>query len=328
MSMRNAACLLLATAAFTAAAEPPREGVLDANHLLQQGKPDAALQAYRNLQIDEPESELLYFNIGCAQLETADEPATEEDSVAAVEALSAAKASFDKAAMAEHPDIRRDARFNRVNCDSRLAKQLAASGDHEAAVSAFEDSIYGYEDFLEQYPGHPGAEKNLNHMRYLLKKMLQNPPPEQEQQQQSEEQEDGEENQSGDEQDQQNEDSGEQDGEPQGQPEDDPSPTDAEQEQPGDQSDQEQEGDENEQQQSDEDSTDEGQSSGNAEGDQQQAPGENQSDATSSTGEEPVDLPNKETIEAILEALQERDKQEQQNMRRVPQNPRRSGPWW
>jgi len=321
------ATIVIVAAAYIAAADPPRNEIVEANHLLQQGNTNEALQAYRNLQIDDPESELLYYNIGCAQYESAPEPNADapDDSIAAINTLNAAKASFNKAAMADSPDIRRDARYNRVNCDSLLTTHLAATGDHETAVKMFEDTIFGYEDFLEQYPGHPGAQKNLNKARYELKKMLQDPPePQEEQDQDQGEDGEGEENQDGD----QEQEGDQQEGESKDEPGDQNSQEQSDQQQPGDESNPEEGTDKEKQDQSGEDQSGEGESGpDSAEGDEEKS-GDSQAKADGTPGEESKELPNKETIESILDALQERDKEEQQNMRRVPQNPRRSGPWW
>ena len=335
MFKRSACCLMVGLAAIAAAADPPRDDVADANNLLKQGKTQAALSKYRSLQIDEPESELLYYNIGCAELESVNQRGGTPDEPIAIEALNNAKKWFDKASMAEDPTIRRDARFNRINADSQVAKILSAGQDREGAIKAFEDAIFGYEDFLDQYPGHAGARKNLDHMRYQLKTMLQDPPEQQDQQDQ--ESGEGEENQSGDPQEQQDQ-------------QQDQQGEEGEQGDQQDQGDQDQSGDQEnaqapgEQQPGDDPMTDEGEREDDAsqpgddqqedskpddqDGDQSPKAGENQSEANGTPSEEPIDLPSKDTIEAILSALQERDKEEQKNMRRVPQNPRRAGPWW
>lgn len=335
MFTRNPIALMLITVAMAAAADPPRNDVAEANNLLKQGKPQAALNKYRSLQIDDPESELLYYNIGCAELESVGGSGAAPDEPLAIESLNNAKKWFDKASMAEDPTIRRDARFNRINSDSQMAKILATGEDREGAIKAFEDAIYGYEDFLDQYPGHAGAQKNLNHMRYLLKTMLQKPPEEQEQQ--PPENGEGEKNQSGDQQEQQEQqnqdgDKGEQGDEQEGNEQGQPGDQDVEKapgEQPSDgdpMSDEAANEDESGQpgdEQSEDSKPDE------QDGDKTPKAGENESDTTGGTPtEEPADLPSKDTIEAILNALQERDQEEQKNMRRVLQNPRRSGPWW
>jgi Ca-activated chloride channel family protein len=313
--------------AVSAFAEPPRDEVASANALLRRGHPGDALEAYRNLQIDDPESSLLYYNIGCAQLESAGD-ANADDPAAAAETLTEARASFDKAAMAEDPAVRRDARFNRVNVDSQLAKRLSESGDYEAATKAFEEAIYGYEDFLEQYPDHEGAQQNLDHMRYLLKKMLQNPPPEQEQQnQQQNEREEGEgDNQNQQQQDQQSEEGEQQEGDQQRDQSEQQSSDESDQSKAGENDEQEDQPGQDESEETGDQSSD--QDTAGSEGDDQQAPGDEASGANEPGDEQSVDLPNKETIEAILDALKERDKQEQHNMRRVPQDPRRTGQWW
>jgi len=327
MQKLRAVVLLIAVTAFTAAADPPRTGVAEANGLLEQGKAEAAIQAYRNLQIDDPESDLLYYNIGCAHLESIPEPSPDQDNSAAIDSLNAAKISFDKAVMAEDATIRRDARYNRINCDSQLAKRLQSSGDYKGTVSAFEDAIYGYEDFLDQYADHAGARKNLNHMRYQLKKMLQNPPPEQDQQEQQD-QENGE-GEEGDQQEQQDQDGEQEDGEENNDSGEDESQGESQDQQPGDNPGDDQKDGEDQQQESGEDPSDDGEpGDASSTEDDHDKPGDDQTNRNGTPGDEPVDLPSRETIEAILDALQEQDQEEQKNMRRVRQNLPRSNKWW
>jgi len=189
------------------AAESFGKRMQKANTTLQNGDADGALSQYRELQVEQPESDLLYYNIGTAlynqALQNVDLKATED----AIESLNNAKASFGKVLNASDPDIRMNAAYNHANSEALIAQQSAGVGKYEETIEAFKESITQYEQFLKQYPKHQQAKTNLDHMRYLLKSMLQNPPPPEEQQdQQDQEQQDQNEQQQQDQQDQQQDD--------------------------------------------------------------------------------------------------------------------------
>lgn len=153
----------------------------EANTLLESGDAAAALGIYRDLQIDDPESKALYYGSGCAQYEQGVNKLAAEAADEAIELFEAAESAFQKAALSPSPRLRRDAAYNLTNATAQLAKLSLFSGDYEGAVEAFEDAIKKYEDFLARYPDHQKARNNLAHMRFYLKKMMQNPPQPQEQ---------------------------------------------------------------------------------------------------------------------------------------------------
>lgn len=151
---------------------------------LRGGDTNTALEAYRDLQVDDPESELLYYNIGRAHYKEGEAEAELESPEGAVEAFNLAKASFEKVLTSSDEEIRTSAGFNYANCIAQMAKQSVSLGDHEKTIAAFEESVGSYEEFLRRHPDHEGAKNNLDHMRYYLKNLMQNPPPPQDQQQQ------------------------------------------------------------------------------------------------------------------------------------------------
>lgn len=189
---RVAACILAVLWCLGAEAESFTERFERANALLASGDSEGALGIYRDLQIDDPESDVLYYGTGCAQYEQGLDKGASEIPDEASEAFETAEASFLKATLSANPEVRRNAGYNLANTAAQLAKLGRASAGHETTVAAFEESIEKYEDFLARYPGHREARDNLEHMRFLLKEMLQNPPPPQDEQEntgQGEEQE-------------------------------------------------------------------------------------------------------------------------------------------
>jgi outer membrane biosynthesis protein TonB len=182
--------LLLLVSAGAAGMESFRDRLEQAHTQLRNGDIDAALQAYRDLQTDEPESELLYYSIGGARYERGKQEVAAGAFKDACASFQEAKDSLDKAVNASDPELRRQARFNSANCSAQIAMQSVAAQEYENTVKAFEECVKEYEDFLRLYPGHEGAKTNLDHMRYQLKKLLQNPPQKQPQQQGQDQQND------------------------------------------------------------------------------------------------------------------------------------------
>ena len=306
----------------TAHAGSFRERLNEANALLRSGNLEGAVRAYRELQIEEPESAELYYNLGCArfQQELKESPVSAANAQAEpVQPFEEARASFDKAMTLGGGEVRRNAAFNRANCLAQAAKNMPEEQGQEQLVAAYQESIKAYEEVLRQFPDHQDARQNLDHMRYLLKKMLQNPPPP------SEEQKGGGENQPQEEQQQQNQ----------------------------EQSNPEQQGGQQQQQQqaqSEEDQQDtekqEGKSPSQPEeqkgSEDQKEPEQTpqQSSAESGDREEIEDehdpqpkgeaqrAPDRQTLEALLQSLEERDEMERRNERRQQREPQLKGEWW
>jgi len=200
--------LLMLTSSTVLAGESFNDQLAKGHALLQNGDVDGALAQYRDLQIEDPESDVLYYSTGCAEygrgLQEMGQKAPED----ALASFQTAKESFQKVLGASEPDLRDNAAFNHANCTARIAMVAAAAQKYDETVAAFEESVQEYESFLKQHPNHEGAQKNLDHMRYLLKSMLQNPPPpeeQQNQQQQDQQQEEQEQQQQQEEQEQQKE---------------------------------------------------------------------------------------------------------------------------
>jgi hypothetical protein len=170
------------------AAESFNSRLQKGHELLRNGDPEGALTQYRDLQTEDPESDALYYSIGCAQYEESMQAVQQKAPQDALASLETAKASFEKVLTARDPGIRRNAAFNHANTVAQIAMQSAAAQKYEETTKAFEESVKEYEAFLKQHPDHEGARKNLDHMRYLLKSMLQNPPPPQQQQGQGQQQ--------------------------------------------------------------------------------------------------------------------------------------------
>ena len=263
----------------------------EAHALLNDGDVDGAVALYRDLQTDDPESDVLYYNLGRAHYEGAMQEAgldAHEDALASIEQ---AMEAFEKVLHSADPEVRRDAAYNHANCVAQVAKLSATAQKHQETVEAFEQSVAEYEDFLRQHPDHEGARNNLDHMRYLLKSMLQNPPPPQQQQ-------------------------GEGDDENQDQEQQDDQGQDQQQEQEGQQQQQDQEEgpeDKQEEQQAEQ---------------QQQAQEQDESDEQEPSSEEEAPPDDRQNVEAILQSLEDIDEQEQHDARTQRPDTRLRNDWW
>ena len=180
---------------------------------------------------------------------------------------------------------REDLEWIEANSKSDPLRKRAVQMIEKLAAASVGDvnkvlTIVAYEKVLRQQPDHAGAKTNLNHARYLLKTMLQDPP----QEQQNADDEGGEEGEQG----------------------------------------------RNEQQSEEgENSEQEGQ-----EGEEEPPEGEDESDPSESGGD-PQDAsaqtqPLKDqNIEAILQSLEDKNREEQKNLRKAKGPPKiREGKWW
>ncbi|MFA6241655.1 MAG: hypothetical protein WC655_12050 [Candidatus Hydrogenedentales bacterium] len=320
--MRKAAWILIAlVTSCTARSESFVDKLNDANAKLRNGESQAALDAYRELQIENPESDVLYHNLGCAQYSKGTDDAKSGAKTAGTEVFNEAKASFEKAQMSDSPAIRRSALFNRANSIAQQAISMDPAADQKAVAGAFEESIKSYEEILANDPGNKDAQTNLDHMRYLLKKMLQKPP-EQDQQQpgEKEEQKEGEKK----DQEEKQESGGEQQ-EQQPEKQDEQQQSKSESEEKKDQAEQQQEDqkqpdkpDQKEQQQSEQEAQDKENAAAQ--------PEENQ--AAEAQAEDAPDAKDMQAVEALLQSLDDQDQREQMEMRRGTRDSRPKGDWW
>ena len=311
---RSATCLgitLAMMAVFTigAGASSFHSDLAQGNARLRAGDVEGAMAVFRELQVEYPDSELIHYGIGCAHLEAA-EQLLERNAVSdAMEAFELARAAFSRAQTGSDAAVRRNAAYNEANAMARQALELGHMGAQDIVIEAFEQAINQYEDVLRRYPDHEDAQHNLDHMRYQLKRMLQEPPPP------PEDQEDGQ-------------------------------PEESEEETPSDDDDDEGEGpppetDQEEQDEQDGPSPDD--PDGTADDDEDDATNDGAEpfddwDAPEDEAPDPLEWdeaeeeeppsPDRQAIEAILESLMEMDEREQQRMRRGTPDERFPREWW
>ncbi|GMV94394.1 MAG: hypothetical protein AMXMBFR82_41720 [Candidatus Hydrogenedentota bacterium] len=312
--MRNATAIVLLCALASAShADSFREKLNAANALLRGGDVQAALDGYRDLRVDDPESPELLYNLGCARYQEALQDLQGALKSAEENPFAEAHATFEKAQALGGGALREDAAFNKANCLAQFARYLSPDDvGQDEIIDAYQQSIAAYEDVLRQYPDHAGARKNLDHMRYTLKKMLQNPPPPPD--------------------------------ENQGKGENEPQEEQKQEEQPPDPSTEQQPGEQEQPQQAQQDSESEDESQQQEqpepeESEENQDPEEQMQNAAEPDEQEEEeqrearaveagDLPDRQTIEALLQSLEDRDQMEQQSERREPRQTRIRREWW
>lgn len=256
---------------------------------LDEGEFDKALEAFNELKIETPESALVDYSIASTYYKKAVSRISDENKEEVIESLMEAKERFEELIRKPEPFLKENAPFNAANCSAQIAKLYDPKEEYGQRVIGLKGAIDEYDKVLLVDPEHVSAKKNRNHLSYLLKKMLQDPPPEQKS---PEEGDGGEEENEGEE---------EQEGE-------DPSEGENEEE----------EGEEGEEEDSEGDSEED-----DSDSDDQSQDGEQQQ--SSENGKTPEEA----NIEAILESLEEINKEEQKNLRRAQRAPQiKGGKWW
>lgn len=292
-------------------AESLHDRIQQANGLLKSGEVDKALDAYHELQIDHPDSPVLDYNVGCAEYEKGVRTIQSDKKSADKAALSRAVDQFNRAMQSGDPKVSNSAAYNRATTLAQTAKLLGNDEPQPERVKAFQDAIRAYEDVLKADPDNEGAKQNIDHLRYAMKLATLPPPP-----QQGGEDSKQQENQGND----------------KNQPNPDASqPNEEQNEQKPDNQPQQQD----EQNQQDNQNTSSQQSQGkeqqdqsNAGQDQSQAanPLEQEEDRQQSTGTPP---PDRQAVEALLQNLDDQDKQLQKELNKGERTTRvRASGWW
>jgi len=150
----------------------------------RRGNAAGALETYRELLVEYPDSEALLFGMGCAQYLQGERDLEMGAPAKAPAAFAEANASFERLQAARDRRLRVSAGFNRANCTVQAVK-LMPPERHEEQVSGLRAAVAAYEDVLrdaETSRLRERAAQNLDHARYLLKRLLQDPPKEAEQQ--------------------------------------------------------------------------------------------------------------------------------------------------
>jgi Ca-activated chloride channel family protein len=258
---------------------------------LRSGESQAALDSFLELKTESPDSPLVDYSIASAHYALGMSSLQGDSPDAAKENFEKAKDGFFN--LRNHPNsfVQKNVPVNIANCTAQLARGLNPQEQFQERLAGLKQAINEYEIALRLDPENRQAQNNLNHVRFLAKKMLQNPPPEQKP---VNEGEGGDEGEQGDEK---------QEGE-------DPNQNDNEDSEPQDEDGEESDGEQDQQ-----------------EGENQNNPNEGDNPEDSSEQGDPID---EENIESILKELEEKSKEEQKNLRKSKEQPRipSGGKWW
>ena len=294
--MRNG-CILIAflcTVSFAGYAEYFDGRFEPGYSLLEQGEFDKALENFEQLKTDTPDSELVDYSIASVAYRKAVSLRENENIEGAIEEFSKAKGQFDPLASSIDEFLREHAPLNSANCTSQIAKLYHPEQQYKERVQGLAQALHEYDTFLGQFPGHTVAQRNRDHVSYLLKQLLRNPPPEEEQEQEQE-----------------------QDGDEDSEDKDDQEQKDQEESEDGDDNPDENNPDDNEQKEGDQDPKDPADAQNN------------ESESSNPQKGQNGKTPEEQNIEAILESLEAKNQEEQKELRKTKTLPRvKGGKWW
>ena len=134
-----------------------QRSVKKGNSFYQKGKYDEALKYYNEAALDEPDSEVVNFNIGTALYR-------KQDYERAIE-------TFNKALLSDNPDIEQKAAYNIGNCKFRLGK-LKENTDIAAAVNFYRQALDYYKRAIELNQDNADAKYNHEFVERELKILL------------------------------------------------------------------------------------------------------------------------------------------------------------
>lgn len=300
--MRNLiVAAMVITCSAQAAAQMFDARLADAFSRIESGDYDGAVQEFNELKVDHPQSELIDYGLASALYAKAAHDYETGNREMAEVGMNAARKRFQDLRQSPQPEVSRDAQFGEANSLAIVARDKAREyiekfpvvrpEDYKTAEETAGNAVRALEDYVARYPEDDRARTNLNHARYTLKSIQQRQP-DQQQQQQSEGEDEGDQQQ-----DQQSGDQGEEGGE-------------------------DQEG-EDEQESGDQGSEDQEEADADqGETDQSGAGAETRADMSQN------EL-SRQNIEAILQSLEDINREEQKNLMRADTAPRtRDGQWW
>lgn len=169
--------MLLAVVYGAALPAASLDAVIDqANHLLATGQPGAALEQCREAQVEYPNSAALLFAIASAEAAVAEERLREHAGEEAGVQFRSARETFTRAAAKNPARFGPAATYNAATCLVHLDATFDPASAYDERVENLRRAVAAFEACLEAYPDHEKARKNLDHARYQLNLLLQDPP--------------------------------------------------------------------------------------------------------------------------------------------------------
>lgn len=174
----------LSVAIHAAFAQSYSQRLRDANAHLQAGEPEEALTLYTDLKIDDPESDLIAHNMGLAKMRYADELRERGATGDAIQSLEEAAGHFEHAMDLGNEEVIESAEFAKANASFKSAEAHKDQSAFQNALEGYKQAISEYENVLRHDPTHAGARQNRNLAKLRLKELMRDTPPEQQQQEQ------------------------------------------------------------------------------------------------------------------------------------------------
>jgi tetratricopeptide (TPR) repeat protein len=171
---------LLATSVAPAWADAFHTRLREVNVLLEQGLFDEATKALDEMKVDYPDRPVLDYALGSAQYQRAEGLSAAGKPAEALSAYKDAETRFSGISPQADAKIALAAAFGRANAMAQQAKMAASPDKYKEAITALRNTEAAYQDVIKRDPAYPGAQQNLDHIRLMLKQMLQNPPQSQE----------------------------------------------------------------------------------------------------------------------------------------------------
>lgn len=170
----------------------------EANEFLRDGNPAAAAAIYEDLYVENPDSDIVAYNLGVARHDAAKTAQQRDNAEEAAKQFELAQQAYDKAGSSPRAEVRDAARFNKANTLVEQSQLARAAGDAPGALKGLETAIAEYDAALETAPDLGAAKNNRAHARFLYRQLKQEQEQqEQENQQQQQEQQNSEEQQEG-----------------------------------------------------------------------------------------------------------------------------------
>lgn len=175
MRWRSGVILVLFLAAAPAGAGPVDDAIARAARLVAAGQPAEALRVCRESRVEHPDAPELLFAIGCMAAATGEQIASGDPEVAA-DHLRAARDMFAWAASSAPEVFAAAADYNAATCLLMMDATIDPQTGYAERVANLRAAVAELEACVAKYPALARARQNLDHARYRLNTLLQNPP--------------------------------------------------------------------------------------------------------------------------------------------------------
>lgn len=185
MRWRNCLLMVALLVAVPAGAGPVEESIARAARLVAAGQPAEALRVCRDARVEHPDAPELLFAIGCMAAATGEQMAS-GDPEGATDQLRAAREMFAWAASSDPEAFAAASDYNAATCLLTMDATIDPQTGYDERVANLRAAVAELEACVARYPALERARQNLDHARYRLNTLLQNPPREPEEEEETE----------------------------------------------------------------------------------------------------------------------------------------------